>query len=50
MKEQYSRTEVTEKDTKIAAKKQEIDQLKQKLSDMEDDLRRSGGEIGWARE
>jgi hypothetical protein len=50
MKEQYSRTEVNEKDTKIAAKKQEIDQLKQKLSDMEDQLRRSGGDIGWARE
>ena len=50
MKEQYSRTEVNDKDTKIAAKKQEIDQLKQKLSAMEDELRRSGGDIGWARE
>lgn len=50
MNEQYSRKDVIEKDTKIAAKKQEIDQLKQKLSDMEDDLRRSGGDVGWARE
>jgi chromosome segregation ATPase len=50
MKEQYSRAEVNEKDTKIAAKKQEVEQLKQKLSSMEDELRRSGGDIGWARE
>ena len=50
MNEQYSRKDVNEKDTKIAAKKQEIDQLKQKLSDMEDELRRSGGDIGWARQ
>jgi hypothetical protein len=50
MKEQYSRKDVNDKDTKIAAKKQEIDQLKQQLSDMEDELRRSGGNIGWARE
>ena len=50
MKEQYSRKDVNDKDTKIAAKKQEVDQLKQQLSDMEDELRRSGGEIGWARE
>src|SRR5262249_47022526 len=45
MKEQYSRAEVNDKDTKIAAKKQEVDRLKQKLSDMEDELRRSGGDI-----
>jgi hypothetical protein len=50
LKEQYSRKDVNEKDTKIAAKKQEIDQLKQKLSDMEDTLRRSGGDVGWARQ
>jgi hypothetical protein len=50
MKEQYSRKDVTDKDTKIAAKKQEIDQLTQQLSDMEDELRRSGGDNGWARE
>jgi len=50
MTEQLTRKDVNDKDTQIAAKKQEIDQLKQKLSDMEDELRRSGGEIGWARE
>lgn len=49
LSEQYSRKDVTEKDTKIAAKKQEIAQMKQHLSDMEDELRASGGDSGWAR-
>jgi hypothetical protein len=50
MNEQLTRKDVNDKDSKIAAKKQEIADLKQKLSDMEDELRKSGGEIGWARE
>jgi hypothetical protein len=50
MSEQYSRKDINDKDTKIAAKKQEVEQLKQHISDMEDELRRSGGDIGWARE
>jgi hypothetical protein len=50
MTEQYNRKDVNEKDTKIAAKKQEIEQIKQHIADMEDELRKSGGEIGWARE
>lgn len=50
MSEQYNRKDVNEKDTKIAAKKQEVAQIKQHLADMEDQLRRSGGDIGWARE
>jgi hypothetical protein len=49
MTEGYSRKDINEKDTKIAAKKQEIEQQKQHLADMEDQLRRSGGDIGWAR-
>ena len=49
MNEQLTRKDVNEKDSQIAAKKQDIAKLKQKLSDMEDELRRSGGEIGWAR-
>ena len=49
LSEQYSRKEVTDKDTKIAAKKQEIAQMKQHISDMEDDLRKPGGDSGWAR-
>jgi hypothetical protein len=47
--EQYTRKDVTEKDTKIEAKKQEIAQMKQHIADMEDDLRKSGGDSGWAR-
>ena len=48
MKEQYSRNEINEKNAKIAAKKQEVAQLKQQISDMEDELRKDGGEPGWA--
>jgi len=49
LSEQYSRKDVTEKDTKIAAKKQEIAQMKLHIADMEDELRASGGDSGWAR-
>jgi len=47
--EQYTRKDVTDQDAKIQAKKDEIAKLKQHLSDMEDDLHRSGGDSGWAR-
>jgi hypothetical protein len=47
--EQYTRKDVNEKDTKIEAKKQEIAQMKQHIADMEDELRKSGGDSGWAR-
>jgi hypothetical protein len=50
LSEQYSRKDISDYDTKIAAKKQEIDQLKQKISDMEDELRQAGGDIGWSRQ
>src|SRR6266852_5427572 len=49
MTEQNSRAEVNEKMAKIQEKKQEIAQLKQGLDDLEDQLRKSGGDIGWAR-
>lgn len=48
LSEQYSRKDIAEKDAKIQAKKQEVAQLKQKISDMEEELRRSGGDPGWA--
>lgn len=47
--EQYSRQEINDKNAKIAAKQQEIQQLKQQLSDLEDQLRKAGGDPGWAR-
>jgi chromosome segregation ATPase len=47
--EQNTRKDINEKNAKIDQKKQEIANLKQQLSDMEDDLRKSGGDPGWAR-
>jgi chromosome segregation ATPase len=47
--EQYSRKDITDTDTKIDAKKQEVAQMKQHISDLEDELRKSGGDPGWAR-
>ena len=49
LSEQYSRKEISDKDTKIDAKKQEIAQMKQHIADLEDELRKSGGDPGWAR-
>jgi hypothetical protein len=46
--EQYTRKDINDKDAKIAAKKKEIDQIKQQISAMEDALRKSGGDPGWA--
>lgn len=46
--EQNNRKDVNEKLAKIEAKKQEIDQLKQNLSDLQDELRKAGGDPGWA--
>ncbi len=47
--EQNSRKDINDKDAKINAKKQEIANLKQQFADMEDQLRKSGGDPGWAR-
>src|SRR5713101_5801843 len=49
MRQQNNRADINEKTAKIAAKKQEIAQLKQGLDDLEDQLRKSGGDSGWAR-
>jgi DNA repair exonuclease SbcCD ATPase subunit len=49
MTQQNSRADINEKTAKISAKKKELDQLKQELSDLEDQLRKSGGDPGWAR-
>jgi hypothetical protein len=47
--EQNTRKEINEKNAKIEQKKLDIANLKQQLSDMEDELRKSGGDPGWAR-
>lgn len=49
LKEQNSRKEINEKTAKIDDKKRQIAALKQQLSDMEDDLRKAGGDASWAR-
>ena len=49
MQEQFTRTEINEKNAKIEATKKRVADLKQQLSDMEDQLRASGGDVGWAR-
>jgi chromosome segregation ATPase len=49
MTEQYTRKDINEKDAKIAAKQKEIEQLKQGLADLEDALRKAGGDSGWSR-
>ncbi len=49
MTQQNTRGDIKEKQAKIDAKKKELDQLRQGLSDMEDQLRKSGGDPGWAR-
>jgi len=46
--EQYTRKDINDHDAKIAAKNKEIDQIKQRISDMEEALRKSGGDPGWA--
>jgi chromosome segregation ATPase len=48
LREGYTRKDINDTTTKINAKKQEIDQQKQRISDLEDDLRKAGGDPGWA--
>jgi hypothetical protein len=49
MTEQNSRADINDKSTKIDSKKKEIEQLKQGVDDLEDQLRKAGGSPGWAR-
>ena len=49
LKEQYDRGDINKKSGKIDAKQRELDQLRQGLADLEDQLRKSGGDPGWAR-
>jgi hypothetical protein len=49
MTQQNTRGDINEINAKIDAKKKELEQLRQGLSDMEDQLRKSGGDPGWAR-
>jgi len=48
MHEQNSRADINKTRDEIDAKKQDVEEDKQALSDLEDELRKSGGEPGWA--
>ncbi len=48
LKEQYSRKDLNDTQQKIADKQKEVQQLRQGISDLEDELRKSGGDPGWA--
>ena len=47
--QQNSRAEINAINAKIDAKKKEVAELQQGLDDMEEQLRKSGGDPGWAR-
>ena len=49
LKQQNSRADINAITAKIDAKRKEIDQLQQGLDDLEDQLRKSGGDPGWGR-
>jgi polyhydroxyalkanoate synthesis regulator phasin len=47
--QQNNRSDINDNQAKIDAKKKEIDSLNQQLIDLEDELRKAGGNPGWAR-
>jgi hypothetical protein len=49
LEQQYTRSDIRKQQAKIAAKQKEIDALRRQLSRLEDELRRAGGDPGWAR-
>jgi hypothetical protein len=50
MHEQNSRADINKTQSEIETKKQDIDKDKQAISDLEDELRKAGGDAGWANE
>ena len=50
MHEQNSRADINKTQSEIEAKKQDVEKDKQALSDLEDQLRKAGGDAGWANE
>jgi len=47
--QQYNRADINEKHAKVDAKKGEVDSLKQQVADLEDAVRKAGGDPGWVR-
>lgn len=50
MQQSYSRSDITDKQNAIDAKQKELAADEQALSNLEDELRKAGGDPGWARE
>jgi len=50
LRQSITRKQINEHRKKIGEKKAEIRQLRQEQSDLEDELRHSGGDAGWSRE
>jgi hypothetical protein len=48
--QQNSREDINKTQSEIETKKQDVEKDKQALSDLQDELRKSGGEPGWANE
>jgi chromosome segregation ATPase len=49
MQQDLTREDINKKTSDIEAKKQQIEADRQAISDAEDDLRKAGGDSGWAR-
>ena len=49
MQQEYSRSDINEKTDKIEAKKQAIEADQQAIANAEDELKKAGGDPGWAR-
>src|SRR5712664_1008819 len=49
LREQFDRADINTKTAKIETKRKELEQLRQGLDDLEEQLRKSGGDPGWAR-
>jgi hypothetical protein len=47
--QQYSRADINQKTAKVDAKKAEVESLKQQVADLEDAVRKAGGDPGWVR-
>lgn len=50
LKQQYSREDLDKAQADIDTKKQDVAKDKQAIADLQDDLRKSGGDAGWANE
>lgn len=50
LREQITRNEIWTDTLAIPDHREQVQQLRQKLSDLEDELRHAGGDLGWARE